>query len=572
MESLIIQLLKQVIDKEYYDNIQVMYPVRFEYGDFSSNIALQLANVYKEPPMEIAHDIREKLLKLSHKEIERIEVVNPGYLNFYFNTKVYERALKRILSEKDTYGTSAQYEGKRIMVEYGHPNPFKIMHIGHLRNFCIGESLTRLFEYTGAKVIRTNYQGDVGMHVAKTVWAIQNAIKNSELKIENLEKKSIDERVAFLGKSYAEGAKAFEEDEKIKQEIQAVNASIYTKTDAHVLEIWRTGVRWSLEKFHEIYARLGTRFDREYMESETIEKAYKSVEEAIKKGILTKSKGAVIFDGSSHGLDTRVFLNSQGFLTYEGKELGLAQMEFSDFGELYKCIHNVAVEQISFFAVTFKVEELLDSALFKGKQYHNAYEFVGLKKGKMSSRTGIIVTAESILNEAHEKIRTIIGENKMTLSEKDIDTIAVGAVKYSYLKMSPFKYLAFDLDESLSLSGDSGPYIQYTYARAMSVLKKSNMKDVRFSVQSSEPSDLNTQEIALVRQLMKFPDTITRSAREYSPHFVATYLNDCAQLFNTFYTVCPIRGSKTRLEITAAAAQVLKNGLNVLGIETLERM
>jgi len=144
MESLIIQLLKQVIDKEYYDNIQVMYPVRFEYGDFSSNIALQLANVYKEPPMEIAHDIREKLLKLSHKEIERIEVVNPGYLNFYFNTKVYERALKRILSEKDTYGTSAQYEGKRIMVEYGHPNPFKIMHIGHLRNFCIGESLTRL--------------------------------------------------------------------------------------------------------------------------------------------------------------------------------------------------------------------------------------------------------------------------------------------------------------------------------------------------------------------------------------------------------------------------------------------
>ncbi|MCR4328942.1 MAG: arginine--tRNA ligase [Candidatus Roizmanbacteria bacterium] len=572
MESLLTQLLKQVIDKEYHEKIQVMYPIRFEYGDFSSNIALQLAKAYKKSPLEVANDLRDKLLKLSHKDIDRIEVVNPGYINFYFVTDVYGRELKRIATEKDSYGTNAHYKDKRIMVEYGHPNPFKVMHIGHLRNFCIGESLTRLFEKAGAHVIRTNYQGDVGMHVAKTVWAIQNTIKNSELIVENLEKKSIDERVAFLGKSYAEGATAFEKDENIKQEIQAVNGAIYNKSDKVVLNIWQTGVRWSLEKFHEIYKRLGTHFDREYMESETIEKAYKTVEEAIKKGILTKSKGAVIFDGTPYGLDTRVFLNSQGFLTYEGKELGLAQMEFSDFGHLDRCIHNVAVEQVSFFAVTFKVEELLDSALFKGKQYHNAYEFVGLKKGKMSSRTGKVITAESILNEAHEKIRTIVGENKMSLTEKDIDTIAIGAVKYSYLKMSPFKYLAFDLDESLSFSGDSGPYVQYTYARAKSVLKKFKIKNEKVKIEENLSQTFNTQETALVRQLMKFPDVVARSAREYSPHFIATYLNDCAQLFNTFYNVCPIRGSKMRLDITEATAQVLKNGLYVLGIETLERM
>lgn len=572
MELVLTQLLKQVIDTEYHEKIQVMYPVRFEYGDFSSNIALQLAKVYKKSPMEVAGDLRDKLLTLSHKDIDRIEVVNPGYINFYFSTDVYERELKRISKEKDKYGSNIQYKGKRIMVEYGHPNPFKVMHIGHLRNFCIGESLTRLFEQAGAFVIRTNYQGDVGMHVAKTVWAILRKVKSEKAKVKEIEELSIDERVAFLGKAYAEGAKAFEEDDKAKHEIQDINGAIYNKTDAQVLEIWRAGVRWSLEKFHQIYSRLDTHFDREYMESETIDKAFMKVNEGLKKEILTKSKGAVIFDGTPYGLDTRVFLNSQGFLTYEGKELGLAYMEFSDFGHVDKCIHNVAVEQVSFFAVTFKVEELLDGSLFKGKQYHNAYEFVGLKKGKMSSRKGKIVTAESILNEAQEKIRTIVGDNKMSLTEKDIDTIAVGAVKYSYLKMSPFKYLAFDLNESLSFSGDSGPYVQYSHARAKSVLRKFNSKSGEPKVQNETSFALNKQELALVRQLMRYPETVIRATREYSPHYIATYLNDCAQLFNTFYNTCPIRGSKMRLDITEATAQVIKNGLYLLGIETVDRM
>lgn len=573
MESTIIQLLKKVIDTEHYDKIQVSYPLRFEYGDFSTNIALRLEKAYKKPASAIAADLCEKLSKMKHKDIVRIEVVEPGYINFYFDNTVYERELKRILTEKENFGTNTQLDKKRIMVEYGHPNPFKVMHIGHLRNFCIGESLTRLLEGAGAEVIRTNYQGDVGMHVAKTVWAIQKKIKNSELRIENMEERDVDEKVDFLGKSYADGATAYEKDEGTKKEIQAINAALYNRTDEEVEKIWQFGVRWSLAKFHEMYSRLGTHFDREYMESETLSLAYEKVNEALQKGILKKSSGAVIFNGAPFKLDTRVFLNSQGFLTYEGKELGLAYMEFLDFGKLDKCIHNVAVEQVSFFAVTFKVEELLDSTIFKGKQYHNAYEFVGLKKGKMSSRTGKIVTAQSILDEAYEKIRAIVGENKMSLSEKDIDRIAVGAVKYSYLKMSPFKYLAFDLDESLSFKGDSGPYLQYTYARARSVLKKFRIKNLELKIEhESSLSDLNKHETALLRHLMKFPNTVLRSMHEYSPHYIATYLNDCAQLFNTFYTLCPIRESPLRLDITEATSYVMKNGLYLLGIETLERM
>ena len=341
MESTIIQLLKKVIDTEHYDKIQVSYPLRFEYGDFSSNIALRLEKAYNKPAITIARDLYEKLSKKKNQDIIRIKVVEPGYINFYLDNTVYERELKRILIEKENFGTNTQLDTKRIMVEYGHPNPFKVMHIGHLRNFCIGESLTRLLENAGARVIRTNYQGDVGMHVAKTVWAIQKKIKNSELRIENMEEKAVSEKVDFLGKSYAEGATAYEKDEDAKKEIQAINAALYNKKDVEVEKLWRLGVLWSLEKFHEMYVRLGTHFDREYMESETLEMAFKKVKEALQKGILIKSKGAVIFDGAPFNLDTRVFLNSQGFLTYEGKELGLAYMEFSDFGKLDKCIHNV---------------------------------------------------------------------------------------------------------------------------------------------------------------------------------------------------------------------------------------
>lgn len=570
MQDSIVKLLEQVIEKSFHSKIRVHYPQRVEHGDFSTNIALQLAGIYKKSPFEIACQLQKKLQSLVGDDIKAIEVIKPGYINFFLQEVVYRREIERVLVDKETYGSNNSLKNKRIMVEYGHPNPFKVMHIGHLRNFCVGESIVRLLESSAAEVIRTNYQGDVGKHVAKTVWEIQRKIKNENLDIEDLEGKTVDERVEFLGKSYARGAVSYDEDKNAQQAIQEVNAAIYQKNDPQIVHIWQLGVRWSLEKFHEMYKRLGTHFEREYMESETIELAYKKVDEALKKGILKKSQGAVVFEGEKYGLDTRVFLNSKGFLTYEGKELGLAVMEFSEYGLLDLCIHNVAVEQLSFFKVTFKVEHLLEPALFQSKQYHNAYEFVGLKKGKMSSRTGRVVTAQSILDEAHEKIRTVVGENKMALTEEEIDTIAVGAVKYSYLKMSPFKYLAFDLEESLSFTGDSGPYLQYTYARAKSVLKK-------FSNQSKDKKTAHNQhfeqhEIAVVRHLMRFSDTVKRAEIEYSPHYIASYLNDLAQLFNSFYTTCPIRNNILRLNLTEACAHVLKNGLHLLGIDTLEKM
>ncbi|MFA6005786.1 MAG: arginine--tRNA ligase [Patescibacteria group bacterium] len=595
----IIDLLKQVVDAEFHSLIEVFVSPEVAHGDYSTNIAMILARHVKTNPMQLAAALVDKLnlsfsngMKGSTLHVARVEVAKPGYINFFLKPEAYSKVVQEVLAQNDNYGQNSELKNKKIMVEYGHPNPFKVMHIGHLRNFCLGVSIARLLEASGATVIRTNYQGDVGMHVAKCVWALQKKIRNSKFEIRNgdvvgANLDSPDARVKLLSECYVEGAKAFEESEENKKEIIEVNKKIYTEKEGEVHELWKLGVKWSLEKFHQIYDRLDSHFEREYLESETLEVAKVQNEEAIKKGILVKSKGAIIFNGEPYKLDTRVFLNSEGLPTYEGKELGLAQMEFKDFGHIDLCVHNVAVEQKSFFEVTFKVEELLNPELFKGKQYHNAYEFVGLKSGKMSSRKGQVVTAELILDEAHKAIAKVIVENKSVLPESDVDAIALAAVKYSFLKMSAFKYLAFDITSSVSMSGDSGPYLQYTYARCKSVLRKSpesrvtshESKEPRRETQDARPAthayEYNNEELAILKALAKFPEVVETATKSYDPHFVAVYLNELAQTFNTFYNKHSILSGEQmelRINLTQAVSQVLKNGLYLLGIRTVERM
>lgn len=553
----LIALLESLVDKTDTDLVEVFYVNNSLFGDFTTNLAMKLAAKISKSPIEIAKNLEKEFPKTNF--VERVEVVKPGYLNFFVKEQILLKNLDKIVKDKKKFGQGSLYKGKKIMVEFAHPNPFKIMHIGHLRNIILGESLVRLLENQGARVIRTNYQGDVGMHVAKCVWAMTKVPIGSY-------PKGIDERVAYLGQCYSEGAMVFEKDERAKSEIVDINQKIYEKKDKYIMELCQLGVSWSLVKFREIYKRLDTYFDKEYFESEVLDLGMKFVKQALDKGILVKSKGAVVFKGQEYGLDTRVFLNKQGFLTYEGKELGLAWREFTDFGKLDLCIHNVAVEQLSFFKVTFKVQSLLNPKLYKDKQYHNAYEFVGLKSGKMSSRKGDVVSSEEILNEANKKIKAIVIKNKSDLSPLEIDLIAVGAVKYAYLKMSPFKYLAFDLDSSVSFSGDSGPYLQYTYARGLSILSKNdNSKKLK-------PTAINNEELIILKKLIQFELIVRDAIVNYSPNYIATYLNDLAKLFNNYYSKHQILGNEFRLKLTTGVCQVIENGLYLLGIKTIEKM
>jgi len=286
---------------------------------------------------------------------------------------------------------------------------------------------------------------------------------------------------------------------------------------------------------------------------------------ALEKGILKKSKGAVVFDGSKYGLDTRVFINSQGLPTYEAKELSLAPKEFSEFGNIDKCIHVVGPEQKSFFEVTFKVEELLDSKKFKGKQHHRVYEFVDLKDGKMSSRKGQVLTGWWLLDEAKERIK-----KSFKVSDKLAEQIGVGAIKYGFLKVSPMSRISFDMEESVSLEGNSGPYLQYTYARALSVLKKT--KILKLQGQTLKWVKLYQKEDELLRILSRFDEVVVQAVEDLAPNLVANFLFDVAQKFNGFYNQHKIGDDKKRLWLTKSTAEILKQGLGLLGIEAPEKM
>jgi len=547
------------------EDIHLERPQDESHGDWSSNIGFILGKQISQDPYTVAQRINHRL---THPLIYRKKTIN-GFANIHLQTEHYIDTLVEILKENKKYGTNSRLKDKRLMVEFAHPNPFKAFHIGHLRNIILGESLVRLLESQGAKVIRTNYQGDVGMHIAKNIWAFKKIDPKDY-------PETTDERVTLLGKLYAEGATAFEENDQAQSEIREINKKIYSKEDPEINKLWDLGKKWSLEKFHEIYERVYTNFDREYMETETLDTCMKHVERALKKGILEKSQGAIIFNGEPHGLDTRVFVNSEGLPTYEGKELGLAYMEFKDFGELDLLIYNVAVEHNSFYQVTFKVKELLDPKLFKGKQYHNAYEFVGLKGGKMSSRKGNVVLGDEILTQAHNRIEKIVKEKSKVENIDEIsEIIGIGAVKCSFLRISPFKYLAFDLEESLNFEGDSGPYLQYTYARAKSILR-----EVGEQKPKKIPADTLTSdhEIALLKWLERFPEVVEIASSEYTPNDICTYLFELAQRFNSFYKQHQVLKAEreedklARLALTQATSIVIEKGLDLLGIKTVEKM
>ncbi len=578
IESSIKTILKRVVNEYVKDEsqdvrISLSQPKDNTHGDYATNIALLLAGILKKEPLIIAQELKELFEKTNDlkRYVAIISIAGPGFINFNLQPAVLFSALIQTL-DQPLKQVSDILKGKKILLEYAHPNPFKAVHIGHLRNIILGESILRLLQTQGAKVIPVNYQGDVGMHIAKCLWAFRKVPKENY-------PEDVKERVTLIAKCYAEGAQAFE-NEEYQKEIKEINRLIYTKEDKNITELWETGKQWSLTKFKSFYTRVYTSFEREYMESETLELCKKPNELALEKGILKKSEGAIIFDGAQYGLDTRVFMNSQGLPTYEGKELGLAELEFSDWGDIDLCIHNVAVEQISFFKVTFKVESLLKPEKYSGKQYHNAYEFVGLKSGKMSSRTGKVVLAEDILDMGAEKIKTILEAREDFALEKITNTseiIGIGAIKYAFLNISSRSYLAFDIDKSISFDGNSGPYLQYTFARANKLLKTGGDYS-KLNLEQIETLSLNQEEIALLKQLRVFKDTVIEATKHLEPNTICTYLFDLAQSYNSFYKKHQIlkEGDKDlrsiRLMLSEATAKTLETGLYLLGIKTVSEM
>ena len=520
-----------------------------------------LAKTLHKDPVKIALELAESFSKKNKSKLVKTISASGPYVNFYANwIPIGNEIIKTVLKNKENYGRGKAKE--KIIVEFAHPNTHKLFHIGHLRNITVGETLSRILEFSGSNVIRANYQGDVGLHIAKCLYGIR---------LKGMKKfSSLDEKIRFLGGAYARGSSLYEEDENARKEIIEINKKLYEK-DPNIMKLWKETRKWSLEYFDRIYKRLYTSFARLYFESEVAAPGLKIAKQALKKGVLTESEGALIFDGEKYGMDKRVFVNQLGFPTYEAKELALAELEFSEFGKIDKCVHVAGPEQASFFAGTLKVQEQLNPKKFGGRQFHLVYGWVSLKEGKMSSRLGKVIEGEWLLDELKKEVLEQY-LNKQKYNEKsksDIaEAIAIAAAKYYMLKIEPVKDILFDAAQAISFEGDTGPYLQYTYARARSILQKSRKKP-------SKKIIFENDEISIIKKISGFPWIIKKSAHEMKPNYLAKYLFELATLFNEFYHAKRVVGAEREEELlvlVSCVAIVLRTGMGLLGIKPLERM
>lgn len=538
-------------------NINIEHPEDMSHGDYSSNVALIYAKDLKTNPKQLAENIVSILKKDLPEQVLNIEIAGPGFINFYLKTSYFT---KEVLNIDKDFGKNKNNQGKEIMVEYTDPNPFKIFHIGHLMTNAIGETISRLIEFSGAKTIRACYQGDVGMHVAKTVWGI---LKNNDYK----------DDIKYLGDMYAFGAKEFDDNEKSKQEITEINKKIFDRSDKEINKIYDAGRKLSLQYFDKIYEKLGTSFNNFFFESEVSEDAIKIVNKFLNKGIFEKSDGATIFPGEKYGEHTRVFINSHGLPTYEAKEIGLTFKKFNIYPNLNKSIVVSANEINTYFKVIIAAMKNIDINIAE-KMMHIGHGILRPSSGKMSSRKGNVVSAEDLIHEFKELVDEKMKDRDFSEGEKDkiSEMISIAGIKYMILRQAPGGDVIYDPEKAVSFEGDSGPYLQYATVRAKTVLKKAHESGIKM-----DHKDLPSSVTSFEKKLLRFPEVVQRAQNEYAPQFITSYLTDLAGEFNSYYANNQIidkenKQSSYRISLTQSFVDVMTNGLWILGIKVPEKM
>lgn len=535
-----------------------------QFGDFATNAALQLSKQLGKNPREIAEELAERLRTIFAQQVQDITVAGPGFLNL----RLTDQALANSVTHTVGHSTDASLRkgtltGKKILVEYSDPNPLKPLHAGHLYTTLVGDILARLVQYAGAEVTRINYGGDVGLHVAKSMWAITRNL-GGELP-EKLAEISDSDRPTWMGARYVEGNNAYEDNETAKAEIVEFNKRVYqlhTDNDheSAFAQIYWTCREWSYDYFAVLYQQLQVvPFDRFLPESEVTPLGIKTVEEQLEKGVFERSDGAVIFDGEKLGLHKRVFINSEGLPTYETKDVGLSLTKWNEY-HFDESIIITANEQAQYMQVVLAaIRQFAPEPAERTR--HLTHGVVKLQGGvKMSSRKGNVVTALEILEAA----RQAGAETGTNPSE---DTI-LAAVKYAFAKNRIGGDIAYDPKESIALEGNSGPYLQYAHARARSILAKAEQSEAQ--LENLEPA-----ERSLLRKITEYSDVLDRAVAELMPHHICTYLYELAQTFNSFYEnnrVIDNPRQEVRLTLVNYYADTLKDGLELLGITAPERM
>lgn len=534
----------------------IEWPADLKHGDFATNAALAAAKALGKKPREVA-DLLVPLVATALGDFAAdVSAAGPGFVNVTLSRAAVTAETTR--ANEEGWGTGIARAGERVAFEYSCPNAFKEMHAGHLMSTVIGEATSRLIENQGARVLRDTYGGDVGPHVAKALWALRN--------------RNVDEPVTSkeIGDAYARGSRAYEESEESKGEIDALNTQLYValakeesernEEERALLETWRHGRDVSFAAFGRMWDALGTSFDYIIHESETTPIGKEKVLEALASGVFEESEGAVIYAGEKKGLHTLVFLTSRGNPTYEAKDIGLAFLKEERMGPLDASYITTASEQTGHFAVFLAALEDIAPELAK-KTRHVPHGFLRLTTGKMSSREGNVITAESLISEVIAEASTR-NEDPLVAS-----AVAIAAIKYMVLRQAAGGDIVFDPATSLSLEGDSGPYLQYALVRAKSVVAQSEV--------APDTNEVPEETYLIERLIARFPEVARRAEAARAPHTIAQYLTQLAGEWNSFYANERIRGGEHeayKLAVATAFIATMEKGLDLLGIPVPERM
>ncbi|MCI7763671.1 MAG: arginine--tRNA ligase [Bacteroidales bacterium] len=597
IESTAIEAVKSLYGFEASEQMVQLQKTRSEFEGSVTLVVFPFVKAARKRPEDVAQEIGEYLV--SHSGVvEKYNVVK-GFLNLTIASEAWQELLRQMDSDAHYGEKAAGEDSPLVMIEYSSPNTNKPLHLGHVRNNLLGWSLARIMEANGNKVVKTNIVNDRGIHICKSMlawlkWGNGETPETSGKKGDHLigdyyvlfDKHYREEIKELTAKFVAEGIEPGEAEEKAKKEapliVEAHEMLVkWEQNDPEVRGLWRKMNEWVYAGFDETYKMMGVSFDKIYYESDTYLEGKEKVEEGLEKGFFyRRPDNSVWADLTAEGLDEKLLLRSDGTSVYMTQDIGTAKLRFQDF-PIDKMIYVVGNEQNYHFQV---LAILLDKLGFKwGKDLvHFSYGMVELPNGKMKSREGTVVDADDLMAAMIAEARQTSDElgkfADMTEEEKQevARIVGLGALKYFILKVDARKNMLFNPDESIDFNGNTGPFIQYTYARIRSILRKAEAEGLTAEAVKGTP--LETKETDLIQKISQYADAVAQAGKDFSPSGIATYCYELTKQFNQFYHDYSILNAETeelkkqRLLIARNVAKTIKNAMTLLGIEVPERM